>query len=129
MLIASTLARLLVLVASLAALALLRGRLGAGVPALEVPALGASPALELRLFYGGLLLAAAVSLLSGAGEVALYLVTALLFGGSPVLGHQTIGLTPARGRSAAIRRPWLLGLMFPVLVLVLGAAIVAGRMR
>lgn len=117
------------LVASLAALALLRGRLGAGVPAFEVPALGASPALEPRLFYGGLLLATAVGLLPGAGEAALYLVTALLFGGFPVIGHQTIGLTPARGRSAAIRRLWLLGLMFPVLGLVLGAAIVAGRMR
>jgi len=128
-LIASTLARLLVLAASLVALALLRGRPDAGVPAHEVPALGASPALKLRLFYGGLLLATAVSLLPGAGEVALYLVTALLFGGFPVLGHQTIGLTPARGRSAVIGRLWRLGVAFPLLVLVLGAAMVAGRMR
>ena len=121
--------RFLVILASLLGLALTRGAANTGVPVHEVPALGAGAVLKIRIFYGGLLLAAVASLLPAVGEVPLYLVTALFLGGFPVLGHQTIGLTPARGRSVAIRRLWLLGLAFPLLVLTLGAVIIADATR
>lgn len=89
----------------------------------EVPALGAAPALKLGVFYGAWALSVLVGMLPKTGDLPFYLVLLLLFAGIPILGHQTIGLTPYRGRSARIRVYWTLGVLYPVVVLALGASL------
>ncbi len=100
-----------------------RERLGAD----EVPALGAAPALKLGGFYGALAIAALVSALPHAGDLPFYLVLLLLFAGIPILGHQTIGLTPYRARTPRVRLFWTLGVLYPVVVLALGGWLLVRR--
>ena len=90
----------------------------------EVPALGAAPALKLGVFYGAFVITALVSVLMQAGDLPFYLVLLLLFAGIPILGHQTIGLTPYRSRTRRIRLFWTLGAFYPVVVLTLGVWLV-----
>ena len=87
----------------------------------EVPALGAAPTFKLGVFYGALAITALVSGLPGTGDLPFYLVLLLLFAGIPILGHQTIGLTPYRARAPRIRLYWTLGVLYPIVVLSLGA--------
>lgn len=89
----------------------------------EVPALGAAPALKLGVFYGAFAITTVVSALPYAGDLPFYLVLLLLFAGIPILGHQTIGLTPYRARAPRIRMYWTLGVLYPVVVLALGASL------
>lgn len=89
----------------------------------EVPALGAAPALKLGGFYGAFTMTALVSALPNVGDLPYYLVLLLLFSGIPILGHQTIGLTPYRARAPRIRLYWTLGVLYPVVVLALGASL------
>lgn len=121
------LVRVAVMGASLVALGLTRVPANLGRTGEDVPALGAAPALKLRLFYVGLVVAALVSVVPRSGTVPVYLLLVLLFAGLPTLGHQTIGLTFARRQSPAVHRLWLLGLAYPLLVLLLGATLLAGR--
>ncbi len=87
----------------------------------EVPALGAAPALKLGVFYGALAITMLVSVLPNTGDLPFYLVLLLLFAGIPILGHQTIGLTPYRARAPRIRLYWTCGVLYPIVVLTLGA--------
>lgn len=93
----------------------------------DVPAAGALPALKLRLFYGALIVDGLVMLLVRS-DVPLYLTLLLVFAGVPILGHQSIGLTPARHRSAVAMRWWLLGWAFPLLTIALGIALMLARL-
>ena len=83
--------------------------------------------LKLRLFYVGLAIAAIAGLLF-RGDGPLYLVLALIFSGTPILGHQTVGITPCR-RDRPYRLLWRLGIAYPVLVLGLAAAMIAERLQ
>lgn len=105
----------------------------AGSPTSESElALGDAPSIDgarikLQVFYAGLLLTAAVSVMS-ADDLPIYLVGVLIFAGTPVLGHQTVGLIPARLHSRPHRVLWRLGLVYPLLVLVLGVTMIVQRL-
>jgi hypothetical protein len=95
--------------------------------AADIPALRAAPEIKLRVFYVGLLISALVCQLPHLGDTPYYLVLLLLFAGIPILGHQTIGLTPARTLTWAARRLWVLGVLYPLFVLALGATLLMSR--
>jgi hypothetical protein len=93
----------------------------------EIPAAHAHPAVKLRLFYGALALDG-LAMLVTSSDLPLYLTLLLVFAGVPILGHQSIGLTPARHRSAAAMRWWRLGWAFPFVTIGLGIALVLARL-
>lgn len=103
----------LALAGLLVALRLDEAALGRG----EFPATQHAPVTKLRLFYGALALVATWSVVRPGGWLAVYAAGVLLFAGVPTLGHQAIGLTPARGRSRALRVAWLASLAFPFVAL------------
>lgn len=92
----------------------------------DVPAAGALPAVKLRLFYGALVIDGLVILLTSS-DAPLYLTLLLVFAGVPILGHQSIGLTPARHRSRDAMRWWWLGWAFPLAAIAVGVALVLAR--
>jgi hypothetical protein len=108
------------------ALWLLRGAGDVGRLAIDVPAAGAMPATKLRLFYAALLMDGAISLVLH-GDPPLYFTLLLVFASVPILGHQSIGLTPARQQSATVRRWWWLGWCFPLLAAAFGVALLVER--
>ena len=108
--------------AASSALIVLRGTRASERERSDTPAASAMPAIKLRLFYGALALDGALMLLR-VREAVLYLTLLLVFASVPILGHQTIGLTPVRATSSALHRWWILGLIFAPLVVSLGVVV------
>lgn len=92
----------------------------------DTPAANALPALKLRLFYASLLLDGLLSL-AVRGDPSLYVTLLLVFASVPILGHQSIGLTPARHRSTVVHRWWWLGWCFPLLTTAFGVWLLIER--